>query len=394
MDIGKICSQGIDAVTQGWRIIQEILPSAMTCPYCLNHMTSFDLEKVCSICGREQGNNRGNIAQRLLRTPIPCADPTCNGRYTNIKCRKCNHILPPSFDQFNKYMRLAIVAPSGAGKTVFITTMLEEMYANSRMLGLNVSPLDEETADYHAQNVSQLYNDKRTLPGTPAGVIMPLQLKIQNTKMEQGNIVPTYSLTIFDGAGEDQVNVNDRIGRYITEAKMILLLLDPTKLYGVRSVMTEDEIIKSGGSPNDSITHSTTQDFINKIINYIKATGGININRKLETPVAVTFAKMDILRRFFPENSIVFKRSGHIAKGRLDDEEAKAVHAEIDNWMTHCGDDLSNTFDSNFSTWMYFGASSLGVQPDDGNTLLDAPKPLRVLDPLLWNFKLEEIDKI
>lgn len=175
---------------------------------------------------------------------------------------------------------------------------------------------------------------------------------------------------------------------------MILLLLDPTKLYGVRSAMTEEEILKSGGSPNDYITRSTTQDFINKIIHYIKAIGGIKINRKLNTPVAVTFAKMDILRRFFPENSIVFKPSGHISKGQIDDAEANAVHVEIDNWMTHCGDDLSNTLNSNFRKWMYFGASSFGVQPENGNTLLDAPKPLRVLDPLLWNFKLEGIEKV
>ncbi|MCI8574280.1 MAG: hypothetical protein HFF89_07595 [Oscillibacter sp.] len=367
--------------------------SDLMCPYCLSYLKKADLIRVCTQCGKDQKKDQKKALLFSFGDVLKCtATKNCRGRFANLRCGLCGERLPPNITQYRKYTRLVVVAPSGGGKTVFITTMLEEVQKNARLLGLNFSPMDNSTAIYQDENAKLLYNNRRMPDGTNAGVIQPLQWSVQNIRQSSGNLVPTYSLTLFDGAGEDQAQADDIICRYIAEAKMILLLLDPTKLYGVRKMMTNEEIERAGGRMDETVTRNTTKLFIDGIISYIKNTNNIHVGRKMRIPVAVAFAKMDMMRRFFPEDAVVFQPSGHVRGGRFNKAEAEAVHWEIDNWMAHCGDDLSQTFHANFQNWRYFGLSSFGVPPSSRKALAQEPQPLRVLDPLLWNFELEGIN--
>lgn len=100
---------------------------------------------------------------------------------------------------------------------------------------------------------------------------------------------------------------------------------------------------------------------------------------------------MDVLKQFFPTNSIVFQESGHVKSGHFIQREADAVHQEIWDFMELCGDDLSASFDASFKNWKYFGISSFGMRPQVNRMLQQPPQPMRVLDPLIWNLYLEGI---
>ena len=179
------------------------------------------------------------------------------------------------------------------------------------------------------------------------------------------------------------------ICRYIAGSKMIMLLLDPTKLAGVREQMTNEEIDLAGGD-KFPVSHEETQEFLNNMINYLKTACGVPARKKIEIPIAVVFGKMDAVSRCIGEDTLVMTPSNMAAQGAFIQSEADQIHAEIDGWMDVCGDNLTQTFNGNFATWRYFGVSSFGVLPDEKETIKD-PVPLRVLDPLIWNFSLEGV---
>ena len=68
-------------------------------------------------------------------------------------------------------MRLSLIGPSGAGKTVFITTMLQELRQNARTLKFSLSAMNKETSDYQSINTKILYDSyaKKIIGGTTTG---------------------------------------------------------------------------------------------------------------------------------------------------------------------------------------------------------------------------------
>lgn len=361
---------------------------AVVCPYCLCDLTTNELQRHCNLCDATMKANFMSGLQ-LKRGVVPKCTSTsgCLGQYAVLKCAKCGAELPPDIAQYGKYVRFSVVAPSGAGKTNFITTMMEEM-RKCRSLNFNVSYMNNETREYHVGNYRQIYEHLQPVEATRRGDVYPMQWRIQDMNKMTKNTVPCYSMTVFDGAGEDQERTDPTICRYIAGSKMIMLLLDPTQLAGVREQMTADEIEKAGGK-SGFVSHEDTEGFINGLINYLKVTCSVHVGKKIQTPVAVVFGKIDSVQRHLGSAQIL-QSSSHAARGAFIQSEADAIHNEIDGWMDICGDNLTRMFDANFTTWRYFGVSSFGSLPTTRNQL-QKPMPLRVLDPMLWNLSLEGI---
>lgn len=371
----------------------------MICPRCLRKIKKTDLKMVCNICGKPQEKpkmgmnpfkNLGVIRKKIAGGNA-CQTSGCLGSYVNVKCGMCGEELPPDIAQYSRYLRLSLIGPSGAGKTVFITTMLQELRQNARTLKFSLSAMNKETSDYQSINTKILYDSyaKKIIGGTTTGQFKALLWRLQDLNKMSSSYTPSYSLTIFDGAGEDQRVVKPDVCRYIVESKMIMLLLDPTKLYGVCSRLDSDDFKRAGG--NSEVTRASTEQFVDDMINYIKKLAGLKVSEKITAPVAVVLGKMDVLKQFFPTNSIVFQESGHVKSGHFIQQEADAVHQEIWDFMELCGDDLSARFDANFENWKYFGISSFGMRPQVNRMLQQPPQPMRVLDPLIWDLYLEGI---
>lgn len=360
----------------------------IVCPYCLETIAANDIVRVCNICGDKYTPKFGDGLKLRMGGVLRCAAAGCLGNYSTLQCPQCGAVLPSDIAQYDKYIRFSVVAPSGAGKSNFITTMLQELKKN-RKLNFVLAPMNRETSDVHQTNVDSLYHLHRPVAATAPGVVTPMQWRIQDMNRATSKIVPPYSVTIFDGAGEDQENPDPMICRYIAGSKMIMLLLDPTKLAGVREQMTSEEIILAGGK-GTPVSHDETAEFIGNIINYLKTACGVPARKKIDIPVAVVFGKMDAVSRCIGDDTLVMTPSNMAVQGAFVQSEADQIHAEIDGWMDACGDNLTNTLNANFTKWRYFGMSSFGVLPE-GRTSIKDPVPLRVLDPLIWNFSLEGI---
>lgn len=361
----------------------------IVCPYCLNVINKKTIHRVCNICSSRMPETGGLRFGKGLGQVPKCQTKGCLGAYSTLVCGmpNCGNELPADVLQYEKYTRFAVVSHGGGGKTNYITTMLEEL-KNNRPLQMFTSYMNKETQEYHADNVTALYDRCIPIPPTPPGEIHPLQWRLQDLRKQTRSFTPAYSLTIFDGAGEDLERVDPLICRYLSGSKMILLLLDPTRLCGVRTQMTREEIIGAGGEPDRFISRTETTDFILGLINYIKASTGVSVSQRIKQPVAVVFGKIDSVSRLLGA-ARVLQPSGHAAEGAFIQSEAETVHREIQAFIEACGDNLNGLFDANFTKWMYFGVSSYGFLPQ-GSTR-QRPQPLRVLDPLLWDFSMAGI---
>lgn len=365
-----------------------IMPRDIVCPFCLRHIKQNQLIQVCTFNSAHRKPERRGL---FGTGKDDCKEPGCRGRYANLICPHCEEQLPANITQYQGYSRLAIAAPSRGGKTVLITSMLHEVFANATLLGLNMGSMDTKTSSYYRTMSERIYGSKKAPEPTPPGAAVPMQWYVQNIRKGNGNKIPTYSLTIFDGAGESLENPSDLETRYIGEAKMLMLLLDPLQLAGIRNQLTPAEIKSAGGNPDLSVSEQSTHLFIDGIVKYIRICNHLTVNQKLDIPVAVVLCKMDVMQRFFPSDAMVFQESGHVAGGKFNDAESQQVHNEIDEWISSCCNPLNIALSAAIKNWRYFGVSSYGVIPQNASQLSAAPKPLRVLDPLMWYLEMTGI---
>ena len=365
-----------------------IMSKDIVCPFCLKRLKQSQLVQVCTLNpAHRKPEKRGLFGS----SRDDCREPGCRGRYANVLCPHCGEQLPSNIAQYQSYSRLAIAAPSRGGKTVLITTMLHEVFSNATLLGINMGSMDTKTSNYYRALSERIYGNMKAPDPTAVGTTVPMQWYVQNVRRGSGNRIPTHSLTIFDGAGESLENPSDLETRYIGEAKMLMLLLDPLQLAGIRNQLTPEEIRSAGGDPSVSVSEQRTNLFIDGIVRYIRLCNRLTVSQKLKIPVAVVLCKMDVMQRFFPEDAMVFQDSGHVAGGKFIESESQQVHAEIDEWISSCCNPLNIALSAAIENGRYFGVSSYGMIPKNASQLSSAPKPLRVLDPLMWNLELSGI---
>lgn len=147
-------------------------------------------------------------------------------------CNKCKMILPGGILDYKKYMRFSIVGVPQSGKSNFLTAMMYELMNDSRVPFV-FEPISSDTKRIFQDNVNHMYN-----PDYPEPVdkteehfeMPPPQLwKITDSRHLNGNTRDVYSLTYFDGAGEDYEKLDDRVVRYLNGSKCLFILFDPLK---------------------------------------------------------------------------------------------------------------------------------------------------------------------
>jgi hypothetical protein len=303
-------------------------------------------------------------------------------------CPRCENDIPSAILE-TPNLPFSIVGVANAGKTNYITVMLHEL---GRLSGLRLALSAQNTAtSQHQRFNQQLIYEQHTIPeGTRAGANTPQLWCIKNLGKQRGRSVPTYTFTIFDGAGEDHENLDPGSVecRYISSSKAIFLMLDPLILESVRrGGVVDPEVRRNSLAGNDGGTKNA-EDVVNNIVTYIKAARGVKINVKLKIPVAVILTKFDTILAHpaFAQNALIKKPSLNISGGKIDTAEMRQVDAEIRNWLQVVGEgSFVNALESNFSEFQFFGVSSYGNPPKDASTLNNIA-PHRVLDPVLWLF--------
>ncbi|MDR1841212.1 MAG: hypothetical protein LBQ86_04715 [Holophagales bacterium] len=307
------------------------------------------------------------------------------------KCPSCGQVIPKMALE-TPNLPFSIVGVSNSGKTNYITVMLHELEKSSG-LRIALGSQTKETRDRQNDNYRLIY-EKHTRPeSTQSGENMPQIWYVKNLQKKRGNNVPTYTFTIFDGAGEDHENNLDpssTVCRYINASKAIILAIDPLVLSKIRKGgVVDPEVMKKslGGYEGET---KNAEDVINSVAAYIKAARGIKSTRILDIPVAVVLTKFDTIlnHKSFGPQALIRGRSLNIRDGKVNSTEIAQVDGEIRNWLYEIGEGaFISALESHFKEFYFFGVSSYGQPPKDTDTLPDVIRPHRVLDPMLWLFK-------
>ncbi len=356
-----------------------------TCPFCIREYDKSKVLYVCPDCGET------TTPGRFEREPIKCKGSGCGGLATIRKCPSCGQVIPKMALE-TPNLPFSIVGVSNSGKTNYITVMLHEL-GKSSGLRLALGHQTKETLDHQNENYHRIYEEHTRPESTQSGENMPQIWYIKNLQKKRGSEVPTYTFTIFDGAGEDHENNLDpssTVCRYINASKAIILAIDPLVLSKIRrgGMVDHDVMVNSlGGYEGET---KNAEDVINSVASYIKAARGIKATKVLDIPVAVVLTKFDTIlnHKAFGPQALIRNRSLTVRNGRVDTTEISQVDEEIRNWLYEIGEGaFIDALDSHFKEYYFFGVSSYGNPPKNAYTLSDEIAPHRVLDPILWLFK-------
>lgn len=357
-----------------------------TCPFCLREYDRKQILYVCPDC------ESATKPSRFAREPIKCKTPGCGGLATSRVCPSCGEKIPQTALE-TPNLPFCIIGVSNSGKTNYITVMLHEL-ARCTNPRLALGHQTQETMIHQKENFDTIYNKHLLPPNNNAGDKFPQIWYIKNLEKMRGNsVVPTYTFTIFDGAGEDHENRMDpssSVCRYINVSEAIIITLDPLILPQVRnSGMVPYEVMRNSlGGEIDKMRNAV--DVVNSVATYIKAARGIKQGRLLDIPVAVVLTKFDTLldHKSFGPQAVIRNKSLTVRNGQVDMTEMKQVDEEIRNWLSEIGEgSFINALDANFKEYCFFGVSSYGKPPKSINQLEDEICPHRVLDPIFWLFK-------
>lgn len=355
-----------------------------TCPFCMREYDKNRILYVCPDCGQS------TVPKTFEREPIRCKNGSCGGLATLRKCPSCGQIIPKMALE-TPNLPFSIVGVANSGKTNYITVMLHELGRASE-LRIALGHQTKETLERQNKNRRKIYEEHTRPEATRAGENIPQIWYIRNLQKKFGNIVPSYTFTIFDGAGEDHENLDpsSTVCRYISASKAIILAIDPLVLSRIRKggVVDHDVLINSLGGYQGS--EKNAEDVINSVAEYIKTARGIKSTRLLNIPVAVVLTKFDtvINHRAFGSQALIRSKSMSIRDGKVDTTEIKQIDGEIRNWLYEIGENaFINALESHFKEFHFFGVSSYGQPPKDVDTLANEIRPHRVLDPMLWLFK-------
>lgn len=393
-----------------------------TCPFCLQEYDKKLIKYYCPTCGNtSEASFFESILEFIFGTilgSIPIFEPInvkikckhseegrkCFGFATNRKCINPNCIAgvdseghAVGSDEIPKTaietpnLPFSIVGVSNSGKTNFITVMLHEL-DRTPGLRLALGPQNVATKKHQNDFYKLIYEEHQAPNATTPDEVFPQIWFIRNLKRKRGNNVPTYTFTIFDGAGESQeeMDTSSREHNYIKASKAIIITLDPLILEGVRNsgIVDPDVMEKSlAGKRNE---YKNANEIVHDVASYIRTAKGVRDNKILSVPIAVVLTKFDtiLLHNSFSPDALVKKPSLTVENGVINASEFKQVDDEIRNWLYDIGEgSFIEALSANFKDFCFFGVSSYGAPPSEAGFTSDKIKPHRILDPILWLFK-------
>lgn len=372
--------------------------SKFVCPFCLKE---YDRSEVLYWCPDCLQSSEPSFLEKALGKVVSCkrinpqTGKACGGKASIRKCKDdyCDagsngSDLIPKEALESPYFPFSIIGLTNSGKTNYITVMLHELGRVSGG-GIIANPITSVSRKIQKEHYDEIYHRHRVPDATNDLREQPQIWQMKIPAKRTGNTVPTYVFTIYDGAGEKQTDIDptQTEGRYISTSKALIITLDPLSLENVIYGSYVDKSIMRN-SRNDS-DYANSTEIVNTIVNYIKTASGIKGKKMLNMPVAIVLTKFDTILSYpsFESNALVRTPSTVLKNGKVNSGEIDQINDEIKDWLIEIGESsFIESLDANFSDYRFFGVSSYGGAPVNGQTPQNI-RPHRVLDPLLWLFK-------
>ena len=374
--------------------------SKAICPHCLRELKLSSMKFFCVPDEDNRHEVKPTFADKFKgRLPV-CKRKFCRNHGMTIReaaCKECGEPLPPQILFHDKYLSFCAVGVAGAGKSSYMTTLLHELKYSG--LPWILQAMDVETTRRAQLNEQYVYEERHCLRGTESGTTPKPQLWTILDNSVKGEKIPTYALTIYDGAGEDCERIDytpldSTISRYLSGAGMLLIMFDPLLLSSVRGELSLETLNASMATERQTSAPGNMVGMVNSLANYIRRSCNIPPGKRIDRRAAVVLTKLDALAEMingFSSGSTILKESPHVHNRAFVESDSKMVDLEIRDWLTRQGETaFLGAIDANFKDVRVFGVSSFG-RPPDVRKRLARVRPHRVLDPLMWLLAAEGI---
>ena len=321
--------------------------SAAICPHCLRELKLSGMKFYCV----PDEDNRHEVKLSFTdkfkgRLPV-CKSRFCRNRGLTIReavCRQCGEPLPPQILFHDKYLSLCAIGVAGAGKSSYMTTLLHELKYSG--LPWILQGMDVETTRRAQLNEQYVYEERHCLRGTESGVSPKPQLWTIMDNSVKGDKVPTYALTIYDGAGEDCEHIDytpldSKISLYLSGSKMLLIMFDPLLLSSVRSELSSETLNASMATERQTSAPGNMVSMVNSLANFIRRSCNIPPGKKIDRRAAVVLTKLDALTEMlngFSSDATILKESPHVKSRGFVESDSKMIDLEIRDWLMRQGE--------------------------------------------------------
>lgn len=331
--------------------------------------------------------------RRLFRrkvNAVPC--PECGVLSSQRVCPHCHSDLAPNAHRVD-HVVIAVIGARNAGKTTFISTMVDQLERNGYRLSLDIRPQGLDTRVNYEAHYAFLGRDGRLPPSTQVNgdnpvIKQPLVFRIEVRNPDDGGRRKQFSrcvnLVVFDTAGEglDDPHTMAFYSRGLIEADAYVFIVDTLALRGVRARLP------AGHHASVEPVRVGPEAILNNLTELFESRGLVSHSAQIERPIAFGFSKLDelagvpeLLPDLNPMGLLPSPHTGKFNKAAVDYVSSQIERKLADGqWGTEAL--LNKT--RKFSDAKFFLFSSLGVRPQDGETTVDVSAPVRVEDPLLW----------
>lgn len=392
-----------------------IIYSNKTCPWCFERFNAADVNFRCNTCKKVDDPILHSFWQesRIVGPPISSKDyPTKNkinfnngfeifgtrlASWEKIKCPKCGdkaylmicpkcHNRVPNEMVKNKSYIISIVGARSSGKTIYITTLIDELKRRGMLLdnmGISAVNIADDPKQYTSARYEAMYKSLYEQKKTPEQT----QINDKNSKvpliyeLSRRNRKSIY-LVFYDTAGENFNDINkiaDNV-KFLKESDAVIFLLDTFQVPYVHNALGLTKV--SGDLRYDAI--------FDNILGHFKE-GDPDVRKSyFKKPMAFVFSKIDAIlnnEKKFEETSIanmsMEKNSYFLSGDGVLLSEFDSISTSIMGALNAWGEsNFINNVKNNYKNAKYFGISALGDEPK--GTSVSKVSPYRVLDPLVW----------
>lgn len=379
--------------------------SEIVCPYCFNR---FERNKVGFRCrntycktqkdevlSRFWGDTQivgraieapGSILSKLLgRAPSSAKCPECGSSSYAYICPKCHNRIPNEMVRKKGHI-ISIIGARSSGKTIYITTLINELRNHCDCIGemgisaenINDDPQRCTQTRYERDFFNKLYLKKECPDQTDVNdkySNVPLIYELSNPKGD------SIHLVFYDTAGENFANVGNIAGnvKFLQESDAVIFLLDTENIPYVHD--------KLGISAPIRLRYNVILD---NVLTHFRESDPKTRENHFNRPIALVFSKIDKIlnnaEKF--EDTCIAGMSMASNSNYLDG--SPILLSDFDSINVSMKGALSMWNENNFlrnianyyQNTKFFGISALGSSPV--NQTVSTIRPYRILDPLIW----------
>jgi hypothetical protein len=329
--------------------------------------------------------------KQIVEPPVNaavCARAGCGQVSHQHVCPHCHSTLPPNW-WAHDVLGVAMVGARSAGKTTYLSALMRHLDRNllPAMHG-HLHPLDPESEVKLAQFRAGLHTGELA-PGTLRAAQNEALLRPMLASIGTRPDGRYRSLALFDVAGEDMASA-ETVRPYspaLTGADLIVLLIDPLQLDGVREWLEGSVPLPAKGAPAVTVVHNVVQE--------IRRYRGI-ASGPLPQRAAVVFAKFDGLQQAarIPQSGVgsligpgnaLWRDPYAFSSTVYSPPDGRRVHDEVRALLLGMDEiALVSSVEAAFREVQYFAISALGHGPRGRRMTTAGASPQRVGDPLRW----------